>query len=41
MEKREAEAAAAQGVSSWIAFVFHVTEHLVSPSFLFPFQADR
>ena len=26
MNKREAEAAASQGVSTWIAFVFHVTE---------------
>lgn len=26
MEKREAEAATSQGVSTWIAFVFYVTE---------------
>lgn len=26
MDKREAEAAASQGVSTWIAFVFYVTK---------------
>ena len=40
MDKREAEAATSQGVSTWIAFVFYVME---TPGLILvlPFQVDR
>ena len=41
MDKKEAEVAASQGVSTWNAFVFYVMGHLALPSFLLPFQVDR